>query len=223
MITLRDYQIEAVEQIMSSKGKLIKLPAGTGKSHILYECIKRVQGRILIIAPRYVLQQHAPEIAKITSEFDLYTYNYLALHPDFFLKKQYSLICLDESHNIKNFRSKTAKAACLLSKMNPNAIKICLTATPYRENAGEVYSQIYFVNPNTDLGDKKRFVSEFERNELCGCYWKKIYINKNLLLSIAAKDVYTKQVPMPQQVVKDIELDMPSELLEYYTKAKKEG
>ena len=59
-------------------------------------------------------------------------------------KKQFELVILDESQNIKNINSQTTKAVMLLNSNN----RFALSGTPVENNLGELYSLFRFINPN---------------------------------------------------------------------------
>ena len=63
---------------------------------------------------------------------------------------------LDESHYIKNTRSKAAQTAGLLDARH----RLCLTGTPLENHLGELWSQFHFLLPGL-LGDEKTFNSQF--------------------------------------------------------------
>jgi SNF2 family DNA or RNA helicase len=59
-------------------------------------------------------------------------------------------VILDESHYIKNTRSKAAQSAGLLRARH----RLCLTGTPLENHLGELWSQFHFLLPGL-LGDEK--------------------------------------------------------------------
>jgi superfamily II DNA or RNA helicase len=73
-------------------------------------------------------------------------------------RHRYHLLILDEAQYIKNSRSKSAQAACLLDARH----RLCLTGTPVQNHLGELWSQFHVVMPGF-LGDEKRFKSEFRK------------------------------------------------------------
>lgn len=229
---LKKYQIDAISVCKESKRKLIHLPPGSGKSLIFYNLIQGYP--VLLVAPNYVLEQHKQYFIDHNipySEHPHYTQDSillvsparLRLSIDTLKGIQYKLICFDESHILKNLNSKTTKAAIKISLLNPEAVKLCMTATPCPETLGELYPQIYIVNPGTPLGHKPDFLRNYTRKELVGGYWKTVYINTNRLMKLAKPDIFSDPtVTMPDQVIKDIALTMPPDLAAIYEQAKSE-
>jgi SNF2 family DNA or RNA helicase len=64
----------------------------------------------------------------------------------------FHLVILDESHYIKNTRSKAAQSAGLLRARH----RLCLSGTPLENHLGELWSQFHFLLPGL-LGDEKTF------------------------------------------------------------------
>ena len=58
-------------------------------------------------------------------------------------KREFELVILDESQNIKNVNSQTTKAVRLLNSRN----RFALSGTPVENNLGELYSLFRFINP----------------------------------------------------------------------------
>jgi superfamily II DNA or RNA helicase len=73
-------------------------------------------------------------------------------------RHRYHLLILDEAQYIKNSRSKSAQAACLLDARH----RLCLTGTPVQNHLGELWSQFHFLMPGF-LGDEKGFNTGFRK------------------------------------------------------------
>jgi SNF2 family DNA or RNA helicase len=86
----------------------------------------------------------------------LTTYALLPRDEEKLREHQYHLVILDESHYIKNNRSKAAQSAGLLNARH----RLCLTGTPLENHLGELWSQFHFLLPGL-LGDEKTFNSQF--------------------------------------------------------------
>ncbi|MBW2098632.1 MAG: DEAD/DEAH box helicase [Deltaproteobacteria bacterium] len=71
---------------------------------------------------------------------------------------QFNYVILDESQAIKNSNSQIAKAVRLLRARH----RLCLTGTPLENNAGELWSQMEFLNPGL-LGPRAVFDRRFAK------------------------------------------------------------
>lgn len=85
------------------------------------------------------------------------TYTLLRMDIEFFAAKGFDYIILDESQAIKN--SQTQIAQCC-RKLHGRS-KLCLTGTPLENHAGELWSQMEFLNPGL-LGGQKGFAGLFD-------------------------------------------------------------
>ncbi len=92
------------------------------------------------------------------SEYDIVLTTYATMRNDVeFLKDfRFHYLILDESQNIKNPISQTAKAASLLQSNH----RLVLTGTPVENNTMELWSQFSFLNPGM-LGSLHYFRSAF--------------------------------------------------------------
>ncbi|MGM0611138.1 MAG: DEAD/DEAH box helicase, partial [Thermodesulfobacteriota bacterium] len=85
------------------------------------------------------------------------TYTLLRMDIELFAAKGFDYIILDESQAIKN--SQTQIAQCC-RKLHGTS-KLCLTGTPLENHAGELWSQMEFLNPGL-LGSQKGFEGLFD-------------------------------------------------------------
>jgi hypothetical protein len=81
----------------------------------------------------------------------LTTYALLPRDEEKLREHDFHLVILDESHYIKNTRSKAAQSAGLLKARH----RLCLSGTPLENHLGELWSQFHFLLPGL-LGDEKR-------------------------------------------------------------------
>jgi SNF2 family DNA or RNA helicase len=72
--------------------------------------------------------------------------------------KQWSTVILDEAHAIKNYNTKTSKAAMSLQA----DFRIILTGTPIQNHLGEMWNLFQFINPGL-LGSLSHFTDTFIR------------------------------------------------------------
>ncbi|KAA6335726.1 RNA polymerase-associated protein RapA, partial [termite gut metagenome] len=69
-------------------------------------------------------------------------------------------LVLDEAHTIKNYTTKTSKAAMLLQA----SFKLALTGTPIQNHLGEIWNLFNFINPGL-LGSLQHFTDNFVKQE----------------------------------------------------------
>ena len=132
----------------------------------------------LIVAPLSVLFNWEKECAKFSpdlsllihhglereksaahfSEYDIILTSYATMRLDieFFKDFRFHYVILDESQNIKNPISQTAKAAAILQGKH----RLVLTGTPVENNTSELWSQFSFLNPGM-LGTLHYFQNAF--------------------------------------------------------------
>ncbi|MDR2286115.1 MAG: DEAD/DEAH box helicase [Prevotellaceae bacterium] len=72
--------------------------------------------------------------------------------------KQWTTVILDEAHAIKNYNTKTSKAAMSLQA----DFRIILTGTPIQNHPGEIWNLFQFINPGL-LGSLSHFTDTFIR------------------------------------------------------------
>ena len=76
-------------------------------------------------------------------------------------KINWAIAVLDEAHAIKNFQTKSSKAA-----MNITAgFKLVLTGTPVQNNLGELWNLFQFCNPGL-LGTQQQFINRYVKTEI---------------------------------------------------------
>jgi len=132
----------------------------------------------LIVAPLSILFNWEKECAKFAPDLKLLTHHGLArgetaehfaqydivlttyatmrLDIEFFKDFAFHYVILDESQNIKNPISQTAKAALILQSNH----RLVLTGTPVENNTTELWSQFSFLNPGM-LGSLHYFQNAF--------------------------------------------------------------
>ncbi|MDR1222479.1 MAG: DEAD/DEAH box helicase [Tannerella sp.] len=86
------------------------------------------------------------------------SYGLLLSEEETLTAKHWATVILDEAHAIKNYNTKTSKAA-----MNLQAdFRIILTGTPLQNHLGELWNLFQFINPGL-LGDLSHFNETFVR------------------------------------------------------------
>ncbi|MFT5643173.1 MAG: superfamily II DNA or RNA helicase [Janthinobacterium sp.] len=205
---------------------------GLGKTvqtlaHILLE---KEAGRLdrpaLVIAPTSLMGNWQDEAARFAPglrvlllqgkdrlpQFDLIgacdlvltTYALLPRDEEKLCQHQFHLLVLDESHYIKNQRSKAAKSAGRLNARH----RLCLTGTPLENHLGELWSQFHFLLPGL-LGDEKTFNAQFRLPiERAGDPQRRALLGRRIrpFLLRRTKDNVAKELPSKTVMVRSIEL-----------------
>lgn len=188
--TLRPYQLEGFQWIARlnswGAGALLADDMGLGKTiqTITYLLFKAKEGPALVVAPASVapnwkteFEKFAPSLTVSVLNFAsnrstcianakagdvvITTYGLLLSVKEEITKKQWTTICLDEAHVIKNRGAKTSGVAMQLKSQ----YRIMLTGTPVQNHLGELWNLFQFVNPGLlgsyeDFG--RRFITPIE-------------------------------------------------------------
>ena len=171
--TLKPYQPEAVERMVSRKKMLVAYEMGLGKTCMTIAAIEElnIDKPVLIIALSSLKYQWGKEIDKFSdssyvvidgnkskregdyllgsSVADYVITNYESIVNDWDIVKdiQWGAVVCDEATAIKGFRSKRSKKVKDLARQVP--IRFALTGTPIENGRPEeLYSIMQFVDPN---------------------------------------------------------------------------
>jgi SNF2 family DNA or RNA helicase len=134
----------------------------------------------------------------------LTTYALLPRDEEKLREHEYHLVILDESHYIKNNRSKAAQSAGLLTARH----RLCLTGTPLENHLGELWSQFHFLLPGL-LADEKSFNSHFRHPiERQDDPLRRALLNRRIkpFLLRRTKDNVAKELPPKTEMVRKVEL-----------------
>jgi superfamily II DNA or RNA helicase len=222
---LREYNFAGILADDMGLGKTVQTLA-----HILVE---KEAGRLthpaLVIAPTSLMANWQDEAAKFTpglrvlllqgkerlEQFDkiedvdvvLTTYALLPRDEEKLREHEYHMVILDESHYIKNTRSKAAQTAGMLKSRH----RLCLTGTPLENHLGELWSQFHFLLPGL-LGDEKSFNSQFRHPiEKQDDPLRRMLLNRRIkpFLLRRTKDNVAKELPPKTEMVRKVELSGP--------------
>lgn len=227
MYTLTRYQQEAVETFNNcTHGLLVTLCPGSGKSVIAWKIVTAITDKkVIVIAPKYVLYQYLqyfPEmeivIKNISTNSRIIGCTPERLWRNFqnISKHEYGLIVCDESHMMKNPRTKRTRAFSKLCKQKCK--KLLLTATPRPENVGELYPQISSIN-NGCLGSLLEFEKKYSYKVMIGSFWKVYWKNEQEIIDRCAPYMFSRNVIMPRQTVKEISYQMSAKIKKIYQQA----
>jgi len=222
---LREYDLAGILADDMGLGKTVQTLA-----HIL---IEKEAGRLtspaLVIAPTSLMTNWQEEAARFAPSlkvlllqgkervdlFDqiaqadivLTTYALLPRDEEKLREHHYHLVILDESHYIKNTRSKAAQTAGSLDANH----RLCLTGTPLENHLGELWSQFHFLLPGL-LGEEKAFNTQFRHPiERQDDPVRRMLLNRRIrpFLLRRTKDNVAKELPQKTEMVRRVELTGP--------------
>ncbi|WP_338845258.1 DEAD/DEAH box helicase [Massilia sp. W12] len=213
-------------------GGILADDMGLGKTiqtltHILLEKdAGRLTAPALVVAPTSLMdnwqaeaRRFAPSLkvlllqgAARTERFDqiskydlvLTTYALLPRDEEKLRQHEFHLMILDESHYIKNTRSKAAQTASVINARH----RLCLTGTPLENHLGELWSQFNFLLPGF-LGNEKNFNTEFRNPiEKGGDEVRRTVLSRRIrpFMLRRTKDKVAKELPPKTEMVRTVEL-----------------
>ena len=186
----------------------------------------------LIIMPKSLLFNWAQELQRFAPQISFYTYyggnrdwdkadnadviltTYSVLRNDIeeLREKDFHMVVLDESQNIKNLNSRTARAALLLR----SNCRFALSGTPIENNIGELYALFRFLNPSM-FGSPDEFsrmyavpIQRDNSKEIASELRKKIFpfILRRLKREVAKE--------LPERIEQTLYVEMSPEQQTYY-------
>ena len=222
---LREYNLGGILADDMGLGKTIQT-----LTHIL---IEKEAGRLtapaLVVAPTSLMDNWQAEAARFAPDlkvlllqgveraerFDqieqydliLTTYALLPRDEEKLAPHAFHLLILDESHYIKNNRSKAAQTVGVLNARH----RLCLTGTPLENHLGELWSQFHLLLPGL-LGDEKSFNNEFRNPiEKMGDEVRRNLLSRRIkpFLLRRTKDKVAKELPPKTEMVRHVELAGP--------------
>jgi superfamily II DNA or RNA helicase len=219
---LREYGFAGILADDMGLGKTVQTLA-----HILVEKeAGRLTAPALVIAPTSLMGNWQEEAARFApglrvlllqgkdrmGQFDqideadlvLTTYALLPRDEEKLREHDFHLVILDESHYIKNTRSKAAQSAGLLKARH----RLCLSGTPLENHLGELWSQFHFLLPGL-LGDEKGFNTVFRHPiERQDDPLRRALLNRRIkpFLLRRTKDNVAKELPPKTEMVRKVEL-----------------
>jgi superfamily II DNA or RNA helicase len=222
---LREYDLGGILADDMGLGKTVQTLA-----HILVEKeAGRLTSPALVIAPTSLMTNWQEEAARFApglrvlllqgkervelfdqieqADLVLTTYALLPRDEEKLREHHYHLVILDESHYIKNTRSKAAQTAGMLDARH----RLCLTGTPLENHLGELWSQFHFLLPGL-LGDEKGFNSQFRHPiERQDDPVRRTLLNRRIkpFLLRRTKDNVAKELPEKTEMVRKVELSGP--------------
>ncbi len=129
----------------------------------------------------------------------LTTYGLMQSEDKMFARKKWTTVILDEAHAIKNYHTKTSKAAMNLSA----DFRLILTGTPVQNHLGEVWNLFNFINPGL-LGTMQQFNDRFVKTGEKGSKRLKKLVTPFILRR--TKNSVLEELPPKTEIVKQVEL-----------------
>jgi len=133
--------------------------------------------------------------------FDLVitTYGLLQSEEKLFAEQKWATVVLDEAHVIKNYQTKTSKAA-----MNLDAdFRLAMTGTPVQNHLGEVWNLFHFINPGL-LGTMQQFADRFVKTGDQGSKRLKKLVSPFILRR--TKNSVLEELPPKTEITTQVEL-----------------
>ncbi len=179
-------------------------------------------GSALVVAPVSVVPNWMSEIRKFAPSLNIKTltngtrketvdsleagdvlitsYGLLQSESDLLSQTVFATLILDEGHTIKNYTTKTSKAAMTLQA----SFRMALTGTPIQNHLGEIWNLFHFINPGL-LGALPEFNDKFVKPE--GDSAKKHL--RNLIAPFVLRRTKTavlEELPPKTEIIKKIQL-----------------
>ncbi|HEY5508684.1 MAG TPA: DEAD/DEAH box helicase [Paludibacter sp.] len=233
---LRPYQEEGFRWLSRlaewEGGACLADDMGLGKTvQTLAVLLHRAQsGAALVICPVSVIPNWISETAKFAPTLNVKTltsgnreqtlqnleagdllvtsYGLLQSEESAFANIQFATIVLDEAHTIKNYATKTSKAAMQLQA----PFRMALTGTPIQNHLGEVWNLFNFINPGL-LGSLSHFTDTFIKsdNEHARKHLKKLIAP---FILRRTKSAVLDELPPKTEIIKKVQLSV--EEMAYY-------
>lgn len=152
-ITLKDFQVKAVQHMLDHDRAGIFFGPGTGKTLIAISYMLTTKpNKVIIYTPKRVIDQYQDEIKKYTSyriakdiedfkDNSVLIINYDIAHK---ILVEADLLILDESHRAKDFTTRTNQSLRKLSKMVKEIY--LFTGTPLDRNRSEILYQLAILD-----------------------------------------------------------------------------
>jgi hypothetical protein len=174
-VRLRNYQQHGASWLSFIRdlgfGGMLADDMGLGKT---IQMIAALKAPCLVVTPTSVLSSWTDQLRRFRpamsvelytgpkrslagrAEVYLTTYGILRLDCEALAKRQWEVVVLDESQQIKNPDSQVAQAACRLRSRS----RFALTGTPLENRLDELWSQFHFLNPGLP-GTREDFQQRF--------------------------------------------------------------
>lgn len=153
---LYDYQVEAVEFAKQKKYSINSFVMGLGKTVVALGLAREVSKKTLIVCPKFLLENWREEVLKFGTSGYVQFINYAKLSNE--KLDEFDLVIVDEAHYVKNVMARRSDKLYNAIAQNPPKYLIMLTATPMKNNVGEIFNLLRFCN----IHHKDRAISKFK-------------------------------------------------------------
>lgn len=128
------------------------------------------------------------------------SYGLLQSEEQAFAQTKFATIILDEAHTIKNYTTKTSKAAMLLQA----PFRLVLTGTPVQNHLGEIWNLFNFINPGL-LGSLSHFTDTYIKsdNDVARKHLKKLIAP---FILRRTKSAVLDELPAKTEIIRKVEL-----------------
>ncbi|MDR2680521.1 MAG: DEAD/DEAH box helicase [Tannerella sp.] len=185
---LRPYQVTGFQWMIRlaewGAGACLADDMGLGKTvQAIAVLLHRIQaGPALVVSPVSVIPNWISEVSRFAPSLNvkalhnadraallssleagdllITSYGLLLSEKDAIVAQHWATVILDEAHAIKNYNTKTSKAAMSLQA----DFRIVLTGTPLQNHLGEMWNLFQFINPGL-LGSLSAFTDTFVRSD----------------------------------------------------------
>jgi len=146
-------------------------------------------------------QANRKETLEKANAFDLVitTYGLLQSEEILFANEKWATVVLDEAHAIKNYQTKTSKAAMSLDA----GFRLAMTGTPVQNHLGEVWNLFHFINPGL-LGTMQQFNDRYVKTGAQGGKRLKKLVAPFILRR--TKNNVLEELPPKTEIVMQVEL-----------------
>lgn len=143
------------------------------------------------------------------------SYGLLQSEEKAFAETQFATVVLDEAHTIKNYATKTSKAAMQLQAR----FRIILTGTPVQNHLGEIWNLFAFINPGL-LGTLTNFTETYIKpdSEQARKHLKKLIAP---FILRRTKSAVLDELPAKTEIIRTVELS--SEEMAFYEALRREA
>ena len=174
-VRLLEIQKEAIKKFWKTGNLLVVLPTGTGKTVVALTIIQQFVNKLhdkfkcLIVVPanlrtnitqnidKFKFRFNAQIIKNVQQFLDSYennnvfvvSYNFLRLHPELFVDKQWDLLICDELHYAKNIATKNYKALFYVRANSKHMLG--LTASPVANTPEEFFNIVALIANDKSL------------------------------------------------------------------------
>ncbi len=240
MFELWRHQIEVFDRAKNHYGYALFCEVGTGKTAIAIKLIDfHLVRHVLIVCPKSVRHAWLGEFTKFAPQLadrvqmitgtrqkraklikdkwqTIHVMNFETVVSMFGLLPDYKMVVIDESHYVKNHKTKRSK---VLSKIAEHAdYKYLLTGTPITNSLMDLYSQFYILDQGETLTNSYWvFRNKYFEDKNSAWRSDKKYFPNWQPKANAAEDILSKVAKKSSSLLKEDCLDLPPKIYQRLT------